>query len=249
MMPQLNEVFASFQGEGPYIGYKQVFVRFSACNLNCEYCDTEAARSFSPDFKIEKEPGTQHFTKQLNPINTNALIDLIKEIDKPKGSSHSISLTGGEPLLQVDFLKEFLPLLKKEKYKVYLDTNGTLPKQLEEIIGDVDIIAMDIKLPSATKENNYANEHQKFLEIAYLKEVFVKIVFTKESKPMEIDAAAQLIANIDPNIQAVLQPVTPHGKIKHRPHTDQIFSFFNMAKRRLNNVRLIPQTHKLLNLL
>jgi len=37
----LSEIFSSIQGEGPYIGCKQIFIRFSDCNLDCDYCDTD----------------------------------------------------------------------------------------------------------------------------------------------------------------------------------------------------------------
>ena len=35
------EIFSSIQGEGKYVGYRQVFIRFSGCNLHCTYCDTK----------------------------------------------------------------------------------------------------------------------------------------------------------------------------------------------------------------
>lgn len=45
----INEIFASIQGEGRYVGEKQLFVRFSSCNLKCAYCDTQhqQGQSFS----------------------------------------------------------------------------------------------------------------------------------------------------------------------------------------------------------
>ena len=38
---KIKEIFTSVQGEGPYVGYKQLFIRFCNCNLKCNYCDTD----------------------------------------------------------------------------------------------------------------------------------------------------------------------------------------------------------------
>ena len=37
----IKEIFESIQGEGNYIGYNQLFIRFCKCNLHCKYCDTD----------------------------------------------------------------------------------------------------------------------------------------------------------------------------------------------------------------
>jgi 7-carboxy-7-deazaguanine synthase len=249
-LAQLNEIFSSIQGEGLYVGERQIFVRFSGCNLSCQYCDSPQALELSPAFKLEAVPGSRKFEVMPNPVAKEKLIELAVSLDKPAGANHSISLTGGEPLLQVDFLKEFLPELKqKVKLPVYLETNGILADRLAEIIEQVDIVAMDIKLPSATGLSPYWKEHKKMLEIAYLKEVFVKIVVTKEANFKEIDEAAALIAAVDDKIALILQPVSPHGPVKHRPGAEQLLALQAAAKRKLKTVRVIPQTHKLYGML
>jgi organic radical activating enzyme len=246
---QLSEVFCSFQGEGLYLGERQIFVRFAGCNLNCQYCDTPQALVNEKEFKYQTESGQKNFMSSNNPATISQLIDIIKNYAKPKGVNQALTLTGGEPLLQVDFIKNFIPVLKKEwSLPIYLETNGVLPDHLAEVIELVDIIAFDIKLPSATGLSPYWKEHKKALEVAYLKEVFVKIVFTSESKAKEIDDAASLIAEIDARIPLVLQPVTPHGMIKHRPSLEQLFSFHAIARRKLEKVRIIPQMHRQLGL-
>jgi organic radical activating enzyme len=244
---QLCEIFNSIQGEGLYLGERQSFVRFAGCNLACQYCDTPQALSVPKEFKVEITPGKKDIKKFANPATTEQLLEVLAAFQKPKAATHSVCLTGGEPLLQVDFLKPFLPRLKKELgLPVYLETNGVLPDHLSEVIEDVDIIAFDVKLPSATGLSAYWKEHKKALEVAYLKEVFVKIVFTRESKAKEIDEAVSMIAEVDENVPLVLQPVTPFGPIKHRPHADQILAFQAIARRKLARVRVIPQVHKVL---
>jgi len=248
---QLNEIFSSIQGEGLYVGERQIFVRFSGCNLSCQYCDSTQALVLFPTFKVETVPGSHKFEIQKNPASVETVVGLVGVLaDKPAGVNHSISLTGGEPLLQVDFLKAFLPEVKRRiKLPIYLETNGVLADRLAEIIEQVDIVAMDIKLPSATGLSPYWKEHKKMLETAYLKEVFVKIVVTKESNFKEVDEAAALIASVDDKIALVLQPVSPHGPVKHRPGAEQLLALQTAAKRKLKTVRVIPQTHKLYGML
>ncbi|MEK7376227.1 MAG: 7-carboxy-7-deazaguanine synthase QueE, partial [Candidatus Margulisiibacteriota bacterium] len=195
------------------------------CNLSCEYCDVVESID--------------------NPLTAD---DVVKAVDafltNPK-LYHSISLTGGEPLLQVDFLKELLPKLKIKKY---LETNGTLPAHLMEIIDLIDVVAMDIKLPSATGCASYFKEHEKFLESALFKDVFVKAVFTKGTLPKEIDDMCALIERVESEIPLVLQPATPQRGSKIKPTPEQIMAFHAIAKKRLKNVRVIPQTHKMMDM-
>ena len=40
-MKKINEIFYNIQGEGYYTGVPAIFIRFSGCNLNCEFCDTD----------------------------------------------------------------------------------------------------------------------------------------------------------------------------------------------------------------
>jgi 7-carboxy-7-deazaguanine synthase len=247
---QICEVFNSFQGEGLYLGERQTFIRFAGCNLSCQYCDTQQALVVPKEFKVEVSAGKKDFQQFKNPVTIPQLTDLVIAFEKPKGANHSLSLTGGEPLLQVDFLKNFLPQLKETlTLPIYLETNGVLPDHLAEVIDQLDILSMDIKLPSATGLSPYWKEHKKALEIAYMKEVFVKMVFTRESKIKEIDEAVSLIAEVDEKIPLILQPITPHGPIKHRPNPDQMIAFHNVAKRKLKTVRVIPQVHKILGVL
>lgn len=214
----IKEIFTSIQGEGPYIGQKHIFVRFCRCNLNCKYCDT--------DFDIKN-------SKIYSPF---ALFDLLKNID-----ADTISFTGGEPLIEVEFLEGFLKEYKnKLNKKIYLETNGVLYKNLEKIIDFIDIISMDIKLKSASGMENF-EENEKFLDIASKKEVFIKIVFDKNIKDEEIIKTTSIIKKYDSLI--ILQPKMPMDK-----DTD-IEKIFNKFYKHYKNIRLIPQVHKFLNLL
>ncbi|HTY12762.1 MAG TPA: 7-carboxy-7-deazaguanine synthase QueE [Candidatus Omnitrophota bacterium] len=241
---QISEIFSSYQGEGPYIGERQVFVRFAGCNLACQFCDTPQALSLSPSYKVMHD----HPVSENNPATAARLLEHVSSFLKTAGLHHSLAVTGGEPLLQVDFLKNFLPQVKELKLPVYLETNGVLPKHLQEVIDLVDIVSMDFKLPSATGQSPYWTEHKLCLEAAYGKDLFVKMVVTKETKAVDIDQAASIISAIDAEIPVILQPVTPHGPVKHRPTMQEINAFFAVAKRKLKRVRVIPQMHKVLGI-
>ena len=66
-------------------------------------------------------------------------------------------------LLFYEFLEEFLPLIH-DKIKIYLETNATLTKEFERIKNHIDIIAGDIKLPSATGLNVF-EKHKEFYKL------------------------------------------------------------------------------------
>ena len=51
-MVRVKEIFTSIQGEGPYVGYKQLFIRLCGCNLNCSYCDTDFGVNDSKEYSV-----------------------------------------------------------------------------------------------------------------------------------------------------------------------------------------------------
>ena len=214
---KINEIFDSIQGEGLYIGYRQIFIRFCGCNLFCEYCDTNF------------ESGNIYSAYELaQKVNTF-----------PLKSIHSLSLTGGEPLLHYEFLKEFLPLINM---KIYLETNGVLYKPLSEVVDLTDIISMDIKLDSSAKIGDVFNSHRKFIEIVKSagKEIFAKIVFDEKIRDFEVNECAKLGETYD--IPLILQPKMIGNKIGVKK--EKILEIFEKFTSKHPNSRLIGQVHK-----
>jgi len=180
---RIVEVFDSIQGEGLYLGEKQIFVRFFGCNLNCSFCDTK------PDRFMEYEPR-----------------ELIDELKLYNRRYHSISFTGGEPLLAKDFLKEVLKSTSKDGHLHYLETNGTLHSELEELIDYIDIVAMDVKLPSSSGMGNLWQQHKKFLKVACKKEVFLKAIISASTTEDDLLEVFNIIKEVHPETVLVLQP-------------------------------------------
>jgi organic radical activating enzyme len=222
------EVFNSIQGEGKYAGVQQVFVRMAGCNLNCSYCDSSHARDVRTSGAVEMDP-----------------LQVWTQIEQLWGGSHSVCFTGGEPLMQVAFLKEMFTILRVYKVLVYLDTNGTLSEAFKEVADDVDILSMDIKLPSSTGCPGYWDEHLEFLRLAWGREIFIKTVITKDTVMDDMIKAVEIIAKGDPAMPLFLQPnfadIEGGVIIKCREYQKYAMNY-------LSDVRIIPQLHKLMKI-
>lgn len=222
---RISEIFLSFQGEGLYLGVPQLFVRFYGCNLSCVFCDTK-----------------------LNSYRTFTRDSLIKKILEYQSPYHSLTLTGGEPLVQADFIRDFLHEYKKFYSKsIYLETNGVLHRELSKVIDYIDIIAMDFKLPSSTKEASLWEEHEKFLEIAKEKEFFIKTVITSRTSLDDIRTMKRIVERIGRGSAFVLQPVTTLVEREKAKGSD-LEAFRDVLKGSITRVEVIPQIHKLLGI-
>lgn len=243
MKAWLMEIFSSIQGEGPYIGLRQIFLRFSGCNLHCTYCDT--GHTAGPVFRVETASGTGNFEFHANPVTPEDTAKIISGFDLKY--IHSLSLTGGEPLLETEFIKELRLQLDNNSLPFYLETNGTLPDKLAEVIDCIDIISMDMKLPSTTKDVANWDSHREFLKIGIRKNIYVKIVVSGETLIEEIIQASQIIRDINTQVPLVLQPVDPKSVLPQQGVTiQQLFKFQETSLNYLADVRVIPQTHKVL---
>lgn len=238
----LLELFSSIQGEGLLVGVRQIFIRFHGCNLKCNYCDTETASL--PSFcRIEGTPGRGDFIEVANPVALDHIILLLERWSKGwPGIHHSISITGGEPLLYYEILMEWLPELRKI-LPIYLETNGVLTTALSPILEMLDHISMDIKLPSTSGCSDQWDLHEQFLRLAVQKDVYVKVVAGDETEAWEIQRACETVAAVDRLIPLIIQPVTrKNGQIGIS--ASKILEFQEIACRYLADVRVILQTHK-----
>jgi len=243
----ITEIFSSIQGEGPYIGFRQIFIRFSDCNLECAYCDT--GTGVHPEFcLIEESPGSCVMTRRNNPIGRDDVVTLVEKwLGKWPGIHHSISLTGGEPLLNHVFLNSLLPELRK-LLPVYLETNGTLCAPFELLSKYIDYVSMDIKIPSTSHHQGLWDSHREFLERASGKKVFIKVVIGETTENWEIHKACEIIAAVDKSMPLILQPMT-FGTGEIAISQKRLLDLHTLATGSLREVRIIPQTHKFLGLL
>ncbi|MBU4217245.1 anaerobic ribonucleoside-triphosphate reductase activating protein [Candidatus Parcubacteria bacterium] len=128
-----------------YPGHLAAIVFTSGCNFRCHFCYNpmlvEPGRISSSD---DKEKGRSLGTG-FNQIQES---DLFEFLQTRVGKIDAVVVTGGEPTLHHD-LPEFIKKLKDLGFKVKLDTNGTNPQALKNLLEQslIDYIAMDIKGP------------------------------------------------------------------------------------------------------
>jgi len=214
IIANINEYFSSIQGEGIFIGEPHFFIRFSGCNLSCDYCDTDHA-------------------KIVHRLDVDTLVKKCIASNVKK-----ISLTGGEPLLQDLFLKEFLPYIKKHKRSILLETNGILYKELLPLIKYIDVVSMDLKL-----QTPYILEQLKFADIASKKYLYFKAVISiNDSKDMIVDYLKHF--NRFRKCSLILQPESS----RLHKNTDYCLKILNSIDKYFDDIRIIPQVHKWLNL-
>lgn len=243
----VSEIFCSVQGEGIYMGERQVFFRTAGCTATCNWCDTPAS-------KVERKRCAVHAGKRTpldNPLSVPQAVNATLAVADAFGPVRTVSLTGGEPLEQKEFLLEVTKSLRGQGAKIYLETSGLEVEGLRLLRPFVDVVSMDMKMPSATGESHWET-HEKFVKWLVGKEFFVKVVVDDNTKIEEIAQAAKILAAADRNAPFILQPESAIflGSSKGVEARRKISSLLDqgqrLAMKNLFNVRVIPQCHKVL---
>ncbi|MGZ3773735.1 MAG: radical SAM protein [Pseudobdellovibrionaceae bacterium] len=127
-MLKINEIFYSIQGETTYVGIPTVFVRLTACNLRCTYCDTKYSYNEGELLSIDS---------------------ILDQIALYKTSY--VCITGGEPLLQKE-VHALMSSLCDKGYNVSLETSGS--KSIQQVDSRVKVI-LDVKTPDSGAANSF----------------------------------------------------------------------------------------------
>jgi organic radical activating enzyme len=178
---------------------------------------------------------------------------------------HSVSITGGEPLMQGDAVVELAEQLAGLGRPVMLETNGTLVAALRRILPWIAWVSMDVKLSSVDGEHVAADTQRQFLGAAVEAGVttWVKMVVGATTDLDQFDRAVRMVAEtalrsdrgsgvsgnpvpVDGNhrLEVFLQPVTPFGNVTAGPTPDQVLRLQERALRTYPCIRVVPQTHK-----
>jgi 7-carboxy-7-deazaguanine synthase len=249
----LAEAFVSFQGEGPWVGLRQLFVRVRGCDLTCRYCDTPAAYDIQGPCRVEDQPGSGIFEEWQNPITPVAVLD---RLVPNAGPLHSLALTGGEPLLYPEFVAAIAAQSAHRGLPVYLETGGHRPHELARVIAGIAVVSMDFKLPSTLRAPVDQARFVDSYRVALQRRVCVKMVVAADTPVTEVAQACRMLAAVDPRGPVILQPVTPRAQSSasampgapepQPPAPQRLHELHVAASEHIREVRIIPQCHRLL---
>ncbi len=254
----LIEIFHSVQGEGRFVGVPMTFLRVATCPLRCLYCDTPNSYEAPPRFPVRFGARDLH---EGNPVAADRAGELVRQVvaaGEPGRPSPRVSVTGGEPLVFPDFVRELGRIVRGHGVRVHLETAAIDPDALQKCIEQVDHLSADYKLPetlgapakadAAPPPGGYGALHRRCCEIALRRgaSVDVKIVLTDRVVDPSLEQALADLEPVREKILLVLQPVTPFGAVTRTLPRAELERFTAMAMRARFDVRVLPQVHKTL---
>ena len=213
----VNEIYLSLQGESTLAGLPCVFIRLTACNLRCSYCDT--AYAFLEGRKRTLEEILSEVRRLAEPYRHDQSLQVascklqvgstwnLQPAMSNQGNSHRlplVELTGGEPLLQ----KNSLPLMNRlcdEGFTVLLETSGALD------IARVDVRVrriMDLKCPSSGEVKRNRWENLQYLTAT--DEIKFVIGTAEDYEWAKRVIAERQLAAVSPLLFSWVSPLQPH---------------------------------------
>lgn len=142
------EMFCSIQGEGKFTGVPSFFVRVGGCNLRCVFGNSRCDTPYS-SFELEKPT--------WNNVHDAAMA--FGELFEKNPNVHHLVITGGEPMLYKEQIKEFMALIQSDEhdFTLTIETNGTLPAMDpwadDEFDNWVDLWSVSPKLSTSVDHN------------------------------------------------------------------------------------------------
>lgn len=157
---------------------------------------------------------------------------------------HSLEITGGEPLLHAEYIKQFLT---KYPYRAMLETNATIPDNIGILKNVIDIVSMDIKLPEHFNDlsewkNVYSNELES-IKVMNSENInyYLKIVVTDKTP---LDVIQKILDDLtliqSDDVEVFIQPVSPMTNWNDKSHLFEISELVG----KYYPVSIIPQIHK-----
>ena len=202
------------------------------CNLNCPFCQNYSISMADQTFE------TQNTTPQY-------LVEVAFELSKTPRGNIGIAFTYNEPFISYEFVRDTSKILHEVGLKSVLVTNGTVSERpLREILPLIDAMNIDLKAFNADFYDWIGGDFEtvkKTIEISARSchvEVTTLIIPGKNDSIEEMEAEAQWLASISPDIPLHISRFFPRYKVNDRPPTpvETIYNLVNVARNHLNYV-------------
>jgi 7-carboxy-7-deazaguanine synthase len=231
----VNEVYLSLQGESTFAGLPCVFIRLTACNLRCSYCDT--AYAFKEGEKKTVDEVLTEVRRLAEPFNYHSATGQRLPL---------VELTGGEPLLQKDSLP-LMTALCDDGFTVLLETSGAhdifpVDRRVRRI--------MDLKCPSSgeVERNLWENLHH----LRSIDEIKFVIGTVQDYEWAKTQIEEHQLAAVCPLLFSWVHPLTPEQQdksLKPVPAGQTPITRRDLAERIIADalpVRFQAQLHKII---
>ncbi len=260
------EVFASFQGEGRFVGEPQVFVRLFGCPLRCRWCDTPGSWRLpaEPRARVARPGAARREDGWATPFQVATWVAAVEP-----GTPRTVSVTGGEPLLWPGFVRELGTYLGPRR--VHLETAGAHPAALAEVLDSVDHVSLDLKLPEdldapqpladsasfsepvpnaeplPSSAAEWAAVRARVLPMVRDRDACGKLILARGRAPAAFAPLLDDVAALAPELPLVVQPASPMNGVE-TPSPAEIEALVELALERRLAVRVVPQIHRQLGI-
>ncbi len=205
--------------DGPGI---RTTVFFKGCPLSCMWCHNPESRSPEPQTSV-KHIGIDGITFEQDEITGKeaSVEEIVKAVERDRifyeESGGGVTLSGGEPLFQIDFCVELLQALKKEEFHTALDTTGhASPEEIQRIIPFTDLFLYDLKLMDDEEHQIYTGVSNKMIleNLKFLMKEGKYVIIRIPVVPGITDTDSNIHAIID-FLKSLPRPSTPRNDNTH----------------------------------
>jgi 7-carboxy-7-deazaguanine synthase len=231
---KLSEIFTSIEGEGILFGTKTMFVRLAGCPLKCHWCDTPYALPLDSGSEYSMDEARDLISKRLH------------------NNTYKVNFTGGEPLVQHEAVIELAKFVKHKGLRTYLESACYDAERFAKVLPYIDLVKVEFKL----KDSNVVDEkhygsllHSELdclkLAISSGKTTYIKVVVTNSSSLKEFRELVRQVFGVVKPTDIAGFIIQPSHKVDE-PTLDVLFGFYDAVYPLYDQVRVVPQLHKII---
>jgi 7-carboxy-7-deazaguanine synthase len=231
---KLSEIFTSIEGEGILFGTKTMFVRLAGCPLKCHWCDTPYALPLDSGSDYSVDEAKELISKNLHP------------------NTYKVNFTGGEPLVQHEAVIELAKFVRQKGLRTYLESACYDAARFAKVLPYIDLVKVEFKLKDSkvVDEKHYDNLLQSELDclkqaISSGKTSYIKVVVTNSSSLKEFKELVHKVFKMAKPAEIAGFIIQPSYKIDE-PTLDVLFGFYDAVYPLYDQVRVVPQLHKVI---